>query len=191
MKFNCTFCGGKIEGEESWIGLESECPYCNMQITVPEPLVRDGPSSPVPTEANTALVEVEGSETEAGTAKLATAGKETNSDPANRFGRWLGGGVLVLIVIAFVIAVFKGGSAETPHRGASNPSSTANPPGKQKANRGAYDLYMTGYNDPEKAEIANYVISGASDEDKKALMLINLGANDRKNGLPVRFELVE
>lgn len=48
MYFNCNFCGGRIEGEEAWIGLESECPYCNKKITVPAPEAIQFPPGPSP-----------------------------------------------------------------------------------------------------------------------------------------------
>jgi RsiW-degrading membrane proteinase PrsW (M82 family) len=37
MKFSCPLCGGSIEGEESWIGLEGDCPLCGKKITIPKP----------------------------------------------------------------------------------------------------------------------------------------------------------
>ena len=35
MKFSCPLCGGSIEGEESWVGLQADCPHCAKNITIP------------------------------------------------------------------------------------------------------------------------------------------------------------
>jgi RsiW-degrading membrane proteinase PrsW (M82 family) len=46
MKFSCPFCAGSIEGEESWIGLQGDCPLCGKIITVPKPDVPQPPPLP-------------------------------------------------------------------------------------------------------------------------------------------------
>lgn len=50
MKFSCPLCGGKIEGEAGWVGLQAECPHCGEQITIEDPPVRKLPPPPLPPE---------------------------------------------------------------------------------------------------------------------------------------------
>jgi hypothetical protein len=60
---------------------------------------------------------------------------------------------------------------------------------KKKANIGAYNLYMQGYNDPKQAEVAEIMLRGASGDDATGYAIMALGGKDRKAGLPPRFEL--
>jgi hypothetical protein len=60
---------------------------------------------------------------------------------------------------------------------------------KQKANSGAYSLYMQGYNDPKQGEVAELMIPRSSGDEKQGYVIIALGGQDRRNGLPPRFEL--
>ncbi len=62
---------------------------------------------------------------------------------------------------------------------------------KQSANRAAFELYMQGYNDPRQGEVAALLAERAWGEDLKGYALMALGAEDRKNGRPVRFQVDE
>lgn len=48
MKFICPLCEGKIEGEESWVGMQADCPYCGKEITIPAPEAVKLPPVPPP-----------------------------------------------------------------------------------------------------------------------------------------------
>lgn len=37
MKFACPHCGQHIEAEEEWAGIQTDCPTCTQQLTVPHP----------------------------------------------------------------------------------------------------------------------------------------------------------
>ena len=64
-------------------------------------------------------------------------------------------------------------------------------PQKQTANRGAYNAYMEGYNNPELGDTAEVIISRYSGEERKVAILMILGSKDRRCGLPIRFKVVE
>ena len=38
MKFECTFCGKRIEASEEWYGSAANCPHCDRPIRVPDPI---------------------------------------------------------------------------------------------------------------------------------------------------------
>lgn len=109
MHFNCTFCGGKIEGEESWIGMEAECPYCKMQITVPESMVHNLPPLPptpvaktLPTEFKAAEAASDTSNAEAiDTNNVTFGGGGAGTAPDNVHGKWVIGGVVALLLLIF------------------------------------------------------------------------------------------
>jgi hypothetical protein len=109
MHFNCTFCGGKIEGEESWIGMEAECPYCKMQITVPESMVHNLPPLPptpvaktLPTESEAAEAANDTSNAEAIHTNNVTSGEGgAGTAPDNVHGKWVIGGVVALLLLIF------------------------------------------------------------------------------------------
>ena len=42
-KFECSFCGQKLEAEEGWVGMQLECPSCNGEIIVPQPAATPRP----------------------------------------------------------------------------------------------------------------------------------------------------
>jgi len=200
MHFNCTFCGGKIEGEEAWIGLDSVCPYCKMEITVPEPLVRDTTPVPIPTEEDAVSI----ADVDAETAAKTTEGAATTSSDVtfgggssgenfiDLNGKWIAGGVLGLVVLIIIMmSVPKVAETGSSYPDAPRHSASTRLGDKQKVNQGAYDAYMMGYKNPENAEIANYTISETSSDAKNYLILINRGAADRRKGLPVSVELVK
>lgn len=60
---------------------------------------------------------------------------------------------------------------------------------KRKANRIAFDLYMQGYDDPIQGEVAESMMKRVSGEKAQACAIIALGGQDRRAGLPPRFEL--
>jgi len=105
MHFNCTFCGGKIEGEEAWIGLDSVCPYCKMEITVPEPLVRDTTPSPLPTEGEAVSVDVDTVKEDAEVSKDVTFGGGTSgSNSIDLNDKWVVRGVLGFLALVVIMA---------------------------------------------------------------------------------------
>lgn len=67
-------------------------------------------------------------------------------------------------------------------------STDAEPP-KKKANSGAYNLYMQGYNDPKQGDVAEMMLRRSSGDEAQGYSIIALGAEDRRAGRPPRFEL--
>ena len=63
--------------------------------------------------------------------------------------------------------------------------------GRQKATRDAYELYMQGYRDPIQGDIAIELNKRTGGRDSDVWALVIIGADDRRRGLPIRFELVE
>jgi hypothetical protein len=61
---------------------------------------------------------------------------------------------------------------------------------KQKTNQAGYDAYMTGYNNPEQGDAAESMIDRFSGGDRQAALLMILGAEDSRKGLPIRFVVV-
>jgi hypothetical protein len=61
---------------------------------------------------------------------------------------------------------------------------------KQETNRAGYNAYMTGYNDPEQGEVAEAMIDQFTGGDRQAALLMILGAEDKRKGLPIRFVVV-
>lgn len=48
MKFICPLCRGNIDGEDDWVGMQADCPYCGKEITIPAPEVIKLPPVPPP-----------------------------------------------------------------------------------------------------------------------------------------------
>ncbi|MBP9225935.1 MAG: DUF4339 domain-containing protein [Verrucomicrobiales bacterium] len=74
-------------------------------------------------------------------------------------------------------------------RQSESPSASKSAKTKRKASPSAYSLYMQGYNDPRQGDAAEVLAKRLPDKDMKALAMILLGAEDRRAGLPTRFEL--
>ena len=248
MHFNCTFCGGKIEGEEAWVGLASECPYCKMEITIPAPEAIQLPPVPPPKDEESVEgmpppLPVSRQHAPLGIGAVATKGVDLARKSLTSLNKGLDDffdklaiqsateaqlmresnaladkmpissnydislyqkikaswphvavALVPLLVICFGL-LFSDTHTKTTNGGKSwfsNPftSVKSSGKGKQKATQGAYDLYMKGYNNPEMAEIAQ-TVGFSNEEERKCVMMVILGADDRKSGLPVRFELVE
>jgi len=100
-----------------------------------------------------------------------------------------------LLIIAFAAAAFSCGGCKK-HRsdqsGSYSQSSekTRSEQPKQKTNQAGYDAYMTGYNNPEQGDAAEAMIDRFSGGDRQAALLMILGAEDARKGLPIRFVVV-
>jgi RsiW-degrading membrane proteinase PrsW (M82 family) len=74
-----------------------------------------------------------------------------------------------------------------------NSENTSYQSNRQKVRRGAYDIYMQGYNDPQQGDIMKYMIEhgNMSESERDMAIILIAGAEDKKQNLPVRFEVVE
>lgn len=98
-------------------------------------------------------------------------------------------GIIVLVAIAAVAAVTsKNGKADTR---VSESASDQTAHQKQKTNKAGYDAYMTGYKNPEQGDVAEAMIDRFSGGDRQAALLMILGAEDQRKGLPIRFVVAE
>lgn len=93
-----------------------------------------------------------------------------------------------LLIVGVGVAVSSNGG-KTHGRSSGSKPEQANQP-KQKTNRAGYEAYMTGYDNPEQGDVAEAMIDRFSGGDRQAALLMILGAEDRRKGLPVRFVVV-
>lgn len=99
-------------------------------------------------------------------------------------------GAAALLVGGILLTVYlRGGDDSKIISSTKSEPSPSEASSKQKANAGALELYMQGYRDPAQGDTAEVMIDRAYGEERDAYRLIILGAEDRRAGLPVRFEL--
>lgn len=107
--------------------------------------------------------------------------------------KWYGNRkVHVAATLLFGIGFLVYQNSENPTSGSSASSDESNfnaGPPKKKANSGAYNLYMQGYNDPKQGEVAEMMSRRSSGSEAQGYLLIALGGEDRRAGLPPRLEL--
>ena len=94
----------------------------------------------------------------------------------------------ILVLGAFIAAVSSNSGKSKSRASSSAPISA--PQSKQKTNRAGYNAYMTGYDNPEQGDVAEAMIDRFSGGDRQAALLMILGAEDRRKGLPIRFVVV-
>jgi hypothetical protein len=175
IKFSCPHCGVSISAEPEHYGASANCPTCGQDLVVPT----DNPISieqPVVQSTAAILPPVPGRRHEvpksSGKKKIVKIGV-----PA----------VLCILLIVGVAVSSNVGKADDRSL-ESTPAQEAKP--KQKTNRAGYDAYMTGYDNPEQGDAAEAMIDRFSGGDRQAALLMILGAEDRRKGLPVRFVVV-
>jgi hypothetical protein len=95
-----------------------------------------------------------------------------------------------LLLIALAAATLSCGGSKKERSDQSRSDSQSSEQPKQKTNQAGYDAYMGGYNDPEQGDAARAMIDRFSGGDRQAALLMILGAEDSRKGLPIRFVVV-
>lgn len=180
IKFPCPHCGVNISAEPEHYGASANCPSCGQDLVVPTdaaeaadsapPFISGEVTSPAPTPTSTAE----------------NVSGRSSKKKAIKFGVLA---VLCILVVGGLIVAIRSNSEKADRQGSQSASAqTAEP--KQKTNRAGYDAYMTGYQNPEQGDVAEAMIDRFSGGDRQAALLMILGAEDRRKGLPIRFVVV-
>jgi DNA-directed RNA polymerase subunit RPC12/RpoP len=179
IKFYCQHCGAKISAELSDAGVAASCPSCGEDLVVPT-----GSAELVATPPE-ALTHEAGAKSKGSSTDRYKPGKSVT-------GRMIKIGVISVLCILVtwgIVAAVRSKGGETGDLGSESAPAHAVQP-KQKTNRAGYNAYMTGYNDPEQGEVAEAMIDQFTGGDRQAALLMILGAEDKRKGLPIRFVVV-
>jgi len=118
---------------------------------------------------------------------------ESGSMHATTSQKWYGNRkvqVAAALLIGIGFLAYQKGEHSGSRSNASYEEGRSDPgPPKKKANSGAYNLYMQGYNDPKQGEAAEAMSRRSHGDEAQGYLIIALGGEDRRAGLPPRFEL--
>lgn len=183
IEFPCPNCDVNISAEEEYAGLAANCPTCGHELIVPSELIDN---------ENHTEQHIHSGEQEAPGAKLTNSFIAQATAYIQKNLRFFIVGLATVVVLILVVSL--GGKSDKkpePSGVEVKPPSFQNSQPKQKTNRAGYEAYMAGYNDPEQGEVARFMIDRYTGGDRQAALLMILGAEDRKEGLSVRFYVEE